>query len=529
MPGQDCLGLKALRVHDFKEAQSVSEFEHVRFTSEVLGASNFEPGKGLWGCFTPSLLKESANAFTAWGVSHVIPHGVFTTRKLSGNPWPPDWYNENPMFPYMHLLTDFIRRASYINSMGSTVPDVLLYNPMETAWISADAQILDINKMEDQPNGKRINTIDKVYSDAINDLTNARIELLVGDRYYLKQMKIKKGKLVLGSFIFRTIILPHVDILTLDVAKKIVDFAKAGGRVYSLGDLPMASADNGMNDLKMNKLMDALKATATFTACPENLGSEIAKSAAGLESTVRFSSGAFPMLQQHRRIDGKDFFWLVNNGDQKQECEVNIGGVLGAASIWNCENGEIRPISSNNITNGSNVRLTFKPLEAYWLVFDPDAPVNTVSEKPEGKILMTVSGAWKVIYDPAIQPTMEFPSTPPEEFIVGVEKPLENWNAWGLQKFSGLLEYSKTINIEKREEQMFLDLGKVCHVAEVWINGQSLGAKMWCPHLFDISGIVKPGQNEIRVRIGNLINNSYGDIQDSGLIGPVQITGIDKQ
>ncbi|MCX6224388.1 MAG: hypothetical protein NTV01_06490, partial [Bacteroidia bacterium] len=121
MPGQDCLGLKALRVHDFKEPQSVSEFENVRFASEVLGASDFEPGKGLWGCFTPSLLKQSVNSFTAWGVSHVIPHGVFTTRQLKGNPWPPDWYSENPMFPWMHHWTDFTRRASYINSMGSAV------------------------------------------------------------------------------------------------------------------------------------------------------------------------------------------------------------------------------------------------------------------------------------------------------------------------------------------------------------------------------------------------------------------------
>ena len=44
-------------------------------------------------------------------MSHIIPHGVFTTRKLTGNPWPPDWYLENPMFPYLHQWADFARRA----------------------------------------------------------------------------------------------------------------------------------------------------------------------------------------------------------------------------------------------------------------------------------------------------------------------------------------------------------------------------------------------------------------------------------
>ena len=231
------------------------------------------------------------------------------------------------------------------------------------------------------------------------------------------------------------------------------------------------------------------------------------------------------MLQKYRRIDGKDFFWLANNDLQRQVCEINIQGVHGAASIWDCETGEIRPVSSVDGDNGSKVRLKFKPLEAYWLVFDSDAQVNTVIEKPENQILMTISGTWKVNWNAAIQPIMEFPSTPPAEFVAGVEKPLEDWQAWGLQKFSGLFEYSKSIVIEKVEKQMFLDLGKVCHVAEVWVNGKSLGAKMWGPHVFDISAAVRQGKNDIRIRIANLINNSYGDFTESGLMGPVRIWG----
>jgi len=31
------------------------------------------------------------------------------------------------------------------------------------------------------------------------------------------------------------------------------------------------------------------------------------------------------------------------------------------------------------------------------------------------------------------------------------------------------------------------------------------------------------GKNEIRVRIANLIDNSYGDIQESGRLGPVTV------
>ena len=106
MPGTDCLALNALKIHDFKETQSVTEFENRRMQSEIMGAA------GCWG-FNHITIKQVANAITTWGVSHVVPHGVFMTRKLSGNPSLPDWYEQNPMWPYLHHWTDFVRRASY--------------------------------------------------------------------------------------------------------------------------------------------------------------------------------------------------------------------------------------------------------------------------------------------------------------------------------------------------------------------------------------------------------------------------------
>jgi len=523
MPGQDCLGRKALRVHDFKEIESVAEFQNVRAATELMGAGGFE-GKP-WGTFNPSFLKQAMNAVTAWGMSHIIPHGVFTSRKLTGNPWPPDWYSENPMFPYMHIWNSFTRRVSYINSMGCAAPDVLLYNPLETAWINADVSLLDAGmwSMEERSaGGRRINHINKIYSDAITSLTDARIEFLVGDRFYVKQMEVKNGRLVRDQFEFSTVVLPPLDILTLDVAKKIVDFARAGGRVCALGELPGASAENGRNDAKIKELMDTLKGLPTFSACGEDFAGQLAKkSVAGLESPVKFVSGEFAALQHRRRIAGKDFFWLVNNTDKKQVSEVVISGVRGEASIWDCETGEVRPVSSADSKDGSKLKLVFKPLEAYWLVFDPKLSARTVAEEPELVKVMTVEGPWKVTCDPAIQPVMEYPSAMPSEFKAGAEKPLEDWKAWGPAKFSGLMDYTKTINVDKVEKRMFLDLGKVCHVAEVWVNGKHVGERLWGPYVFDVSKAIRPGKNEIHVRVANLINNSYGDIEESGLFGPV--------
>lgn len=529
MPGQDCLGRKPLRVHDFKEIESVAEFGNVRAATELMGAGAFEGTP--WGTFNPPFLKQAANAVTAWGMSHVIPHAVFATRKLTGNPWPPDWYSENPMFPYLHLWNDFVRRASFVNSQGRAVPDVLLYNPIESAWMQADAGLLDTDMWkfpEASEAGRRVNAIDKVYAQAIDDLTGAGIEFLIGDRFYLGQMEVKAGRLVRGAFEFRTLVLPALDILPLGAARKIADFAKAGGRVYALAELPSASAETGLGDPAMKELMDALRAQPSFEAVGAGeLKTRLAAvpGPAGLESPVVFRSGSFPMLRHHRRIDGRDFFWLVNNSGDGQECEIEVRGAHGAASIWDCETGLIRPVASAEAKDGSSLALVFKPFEAFWLVFDPSTPAlaGAPERKPDLETIATIEGPWTVAYDPAAQPVMEFPLVPREPFIKGVEKPLEDWSRWGLEKFSGLLDYTKTIAVEKPEKGFLLDLGQVAHAAEVWVNGRSCGARLWGPHVYAVGEALRPGANEIRVRVANLINNSYGEPAPSGLLGPVRI------
>jgi len=537
MPGQDCLGLRALQVHDFKEPSSVAEFEGVRCMSELMGAGDFAPGYGKWGTFTPPLMKQCVNAAIAWGVSHIIPHGIFMTRKLDGNPWPPDWYAENPMFPYLHLWADFVRRASYVNSHGRLAADVLLMNPMDTVWALTNCDVFDHGKPyliwaypEERPAGRRVNHINSVYAKAIDELTAARVEFLVGDRHYVRQMEVKGGRLVYGEFAFQAVVLPPMDVLPLDVARKIVEFAKAGGRVYAMGELPAGSTGKGMNDPEMARLMETLRGLPVFKACPGSLKAELDAGAIGLPVQTQFESGGFPMVQRHLRIDGHDFFWLVNNSDAWRECVVLARDARGAAAIWDCETGAVRPAPSVEVTDGSRVALVFRPYEAYWLVFDPKSPAQAGSapRAPVTEDIFTVGGPWTVRFDPTIQPVLEHPTTPPAEFAAaaGVLKPLELWKAWGLERFSGLADYSAAFEIPKVEGRLLLDLGKVMWVAEAWVNGKSVGARLWGPHVFDVTEVVKAGRNELRIRVANLVNNSYGDLKESGLLGPVRVVRV---
>ena len=104
-----------------------------------------------------------------------------------------------------------------------------------------------------------------------------------------------------------------------------------------------------------------------------------------------------------------------------------------------------------------------------------------------------------------------------------MERGLESWNAHGLEKFSGYLDYSTEFEVKSVTDQTRLDLGRVAHLAEVWINGKNVGARLWAPYAYDITKALQQGKNTLRIRVGNLIANNMGVPAESGLFGPVQL------
>ncbi len=94
-----------------------------------------------------------------------------------------------------------------------------------------------------------------------------------------------------------------------------------------------------------------------------------------------------------------------------------------------------------------------------------------------------------------------------------------------------------------------LDLGEVRELAEVSLNGKSLGTVWTAPFEVEITGAVRPGKNLLKIKVTNLwVNRLIGDAQPgskrkytfvtiptyrsdaplrrSGLLGPVFVRQI---
>ena len=499
MPGTDSLVTKPLEVVEFKETQSVSEFENKRCCSEILGVIGWK--------MTPVTLKQTANACTAWGVSHMMPHGVFNNRNLNSIPYPPDFYTENPYWPYFHLWNDFARRASYVNSHGRTVPDVLLLNPLDSVW-AAIGEWLFVPRKDVQ---QQVRAINQIYHHAITDLTAARIEFLIGDRYYLNKMSVVPADsnanapehgpcLAISDFRFKAVILPPLVVVPRAVVEKLLSFARAGGFVYTLGELPIGSTDAGLNDPALQEMLAALTALPNVIPCKDGLAAELARKDTRLASQIRFEAGEFPMLQMHRRIDGRDFFWLANNTMEPWDCRVTIADVAGAANIWDCETGAIRNAPSTDTPAGARLSLRFKPLEAYWLAFDPQTtPATLAEEKPiPAAQVVPLDGPWRVRIDPAAQPSLN-----PDVAKFCTVRWTAPWLAVGEQADFRYVFDLPAIP-ERAEVRVTADAGFT-----LWVNDQACPRRSWDDvwqqvSIHDLTPLLKAGRNVIAIHAGAL-------------------------
>ena len=98
--------------------------------------------------------------------------------------------------------------------------------------------------------------------------------------------------------------------------------------------------------------------------------------------------------------------------------------------------------------------------------------------------------------------------------------PLNERTEPGIRYFSGTATYRKTVELsaaygDRTKYALTLDLGNVHDLAELVVNGRSLGILWHYPFRVDATQALKPGANVIEVRVANRwINRLIGDEQE---------------
>ena len=179
----------------------------------------------------------------------------------------------------------------------------------------------------------------------------------------------------------------------------------------------------------------------------------------------------------------------------------------------------------------------------YFITFS-DGSTKSVSVK-DLPAPLTIDGSWKIVFPPLTEGKGEPVKTTFDKLV--------SWNDStndAIKYFSGTATYTKTFTLPKgyiaNQRHLSLDLGSVKNIAEVTLNGKSLGILWKEPFQADLTGVVKEGQNNLTIKVTNLWpNRLIGDqklkekdrvtwasvslykatdpLLPSGLLGPVTI------
>lgn len=482
MPGIDHLRRDPWNARTYKEAQSVAEFEGKRFMCEILGCAGWET--------TPLDYRRSLNNALAMSVSQIVPHGVYSERKHIDNAhYAPDFFDWHPAWHWMDQYMDYARRGSFMVAQGRMAADVLLYNPLESAWALLGDGAFDTEPSfehswtYDRPGledcfeyGREIGRIDRVYINAIERMTDAGVGFLIGDRHYLDRASIKDGRLCIGDYAFSALVLPPIHILSLPVMRKILEFAESGGRVMILGRLPDASAEEGLGDESMRALSEQLKGHACTIDASDGIEAHLHE----LPAMAVWEEGGFRLRMQRREIDGHSFYWLCNNDDQPHEGTLRLKGVKGRAVCWNLESGTRTDMASQDDNGDALLVLKLAAGEGFFVEFNPERP--PISPRSEEKTWqVTLPRLWRVSIDENRQ--MDNPTgyarAVDERFKAGFECELSDWTQLGLADFSGIVDYETAFELPHAADTLTLDLGEVCHMAEVTLDDRTPIRRFW--------------------------------------------------
>ncbi len=420
------------------------------------------------------------------------PWGIHLDRM---NTW---WKQGKPWF-------DYLARCQYLLRQGQFVADVL-YFPGEGAPHHL---------------GKRASL--SIALPAGYDFDGCDRETL------LKRIKVVDGRLVLPNGMnYRYLMLANERTMTPELARKVRELVEAGATV--IGPKPEASPslrgfpdcdqdvqkvaedawDQGKGDQSGGDQSGGDRGRVLWDKTFE----EIAE-ADSLQPDFEFTSTSSEadIRYIHRRSGNVELYFVGNRTEQPVNVDVLLRVAGRQPELWHPETGTIRDLSDwqTTVDQRTRIPLRLEPVESFFIVFRRPANGSSsgIRNFPAFQHVATVGGPWKV----------EFPAEQGTPATIELRE-LISWTDhedFNVKHFSGTATYRKMVRLPDgleldnakgdSKKRIYLDLGKVEVIAQVALNGRDFGILWKPPFRVDVTDALKPGDNELEIRVTNLWPN----------------------
>jgi hypothetical protein len=510
---------------------------------------------------TPLDMKAEADLHFLQGINQLIGHGwPYTAPGIEYPGW--RFYaaavfdEKNPWWPVMPDVAQYLQRISFLMRQGQPLNDVAVYLPNDDAWADftlGNTHLIEILR-------------ERLGPELMPAILESGYNLDFFDNAAFKQVgRVEGGSFALGPNIYKVVVLPNVTRIPIDTYRKLEEFARAGGILIATrrtpSELPgfLTTAENHNQIVELSKrLFDGSTAPAHFVAEEKTqLGST-------LNRLLRPDVGLSPAVPDvgfvHRKTSDADIYFVANTSNTAHQLKATFRVEGLNAEIWNPFNGTVERMEVEKRTpEGTTVSLELEPYGSRVLVFSRRTltglrTMNRANEQPA----LDISSGWQVTFGEGSSPAQ-------------MEK-LRSWTDDDQTRYySGVAVYEKQLTVTEAlaSGPVKLDFGEgrsipvqslksgmqawfeapVREAAVVYVNDRRAGS-VWCPpYSIDLTGLLRPGENKLRIMVANtamnymaghslpdyrLLNLRYGErfqAQDmdkvqpipSGLMGPIRL------
>jgi hypothetical protein len=512
---------------DIRESASVA---HI-YGQNLVAAESLTAGSAAWA-WSPETLKPTADQELSMGLNrfviHTSVHQPLTDRGpgLGLGPFG-QWFTRNETWAEQALpWTTYLARCSYLLQQGQFAADIAYFYGEDSNLTS-----LFLHKAPEIPEGYNF---DYINADAL-------IHELSFDGHRLSTHSGMK---------YRVLALDSRSVhMSLPVLRKIRDLVAAGAVVA--GPKPTSTPSLADNEAEFRSIADELWGASfgehsyakgkVFSEVP--LADLLAKLNSPPDFEYTKSTSGTKFLFVHRILKDGDLYFVDNRSDQPKSLQATFRVQGKESELWHADTGQIEPASYRATDGRTSVPLDLEPWGTVFVVFrKPATSTSRTLPQHHDQPIATLDGPWDVSF--------EENRGAPAKATLGT---LTDWSKnsdEGVKYFSGTATYTKTMLADSAwfqpQSALWLDLGDVKNLADVSVNGKSLGVLWKAPFRIDITKELKAGTNTLEVKVTNLwVNRMIGDRQPnaqrqytftsptfykadspllpSGLIGPVRI------
>jgi hypothetical protein len=518
---------------DVRESASVA---HI-YGQNLVAAESLTAIGNTWA-YSPERLKPTADMELASGLNRFVIHTSVhqpVDDKVPGLGLGPfgQWFTRHETWAEQaRPWVTYLARSSFMLQQGQFVADVL-YVYGEDHNVTA----LCRSKLPPVPEGYNFDFLNAgAIASGVLSVSDGRITTRSGMSYRLLALD------------------PSTEYMTLPVLRRIRDLVNGGAIL--VGARPVGTPSLSDDAAEFESIAAELWGQGTgeraVGAGVVHAGRSIAEALAAMGVAPDFQYTKphtdTQLLYVHRELADGDVYWVNNRNDRVESLKATFRVDGRAAELWRPVTGEMESASYRIADGRTTVPLKLEPNDAVFVVFREKTEVSARTlPEPREEQIDTVGGPWEVRFQPDR-------GAPPQVTFEG----LRPWNESpdpGVKYFSGTATYAKTLQVpdEWFEEgtELWVDLGEVKNLAEVVVNGQSLGIVWTEPFQVNVSEALRPGENALEIRVTNLwVNRLIGDQQPdaarkytyttqafyqadspllpSGLLGPVRVVSLSR-